>query len=69
MIRVPYVDIGKQGRELREGLLAAADLGDALQEFLAEQGVDSRIHYPVPIHRQPAFERYGPRTPCLFPRH
>ncbi len=28
---------------------------DALQRFLAERGVETGIHYPVPTHRQPAF--------------
>ncbi len=28
---------------------------DALAQFLAEQGVEIGIHYPVPVHRQPAF--------------
>lgn len=34
MIRVPYVDIGKQERELREGLLAAADRGLTSGQFI-----------------------------------
>lgn len=28
---------------------------DALRRFLAERGVQTGIHYPVPVHRQPAF--------------
>ncbi len=28
---------------------------DALRQFLAEHGVETGIHYPVPVHRQPAF--------------
>ena len=28
---------------------------DALQAFLAERGVGSGIHYPLPLHQQPAF--------------
>jgi dTDP-4-amino-4,6-dideoxygalactose transaminase len=31
-----------------------SDRRDALRQFLADQGIDARIHYPVPIHRQPA---------------
>lgn len=27
---------------------------DALQSYLAEQGIGSMIHYPLPVHRQPA---------------
>jgi dTDP-4-amino-4,6-dideoxygalactose transaminase len=32
---------------------------DALQAFLAEHGVPTIIHYPIPIHRQPAFASLG----------
>lgn len=28
---------------------------DALKEHLARQGVEALIHYPVPVHRQPAY--------------
>ena len=27
---------------------------DALQEFLKKNGISTGIHYPVPIHKQPA---------------
>lgn len=32
---------------------------DELKSFLAEKGVDSTIYYPVPLHRQKAFEKYS----------
>jgi len=33
---------------------------DALRRYLAEAGIETGIHYPVPIHRQPAWrERFG----------
>ena len=28
---------------------------DELQSFLSSRGVQSGIHYPIPIHRQPAY--------------
>ena len=28
---------------------------DELQVYLAERGVDTRVHYPMPIHKQPAY--------------
>ena len=36
---------------------------DALRRYLAEAGIETGIHYPVPIHRQPAWrERFGEAT-------
>jgi dTDP-4-amino-4,6-dideoxygalactose transaminase len=32
---------------------------DELKEFLAEQGIGTGIHYPVPIHKQPVFSRHN----------
>jgi dTDP-4-amino-4,6-dideoxygalactose transaminase len=31
-----------------------------LAAFLAERGIQTGIHYPVPTHRQPAVERFAP---------
>lgn len=35
------------------------DRRDALIQFLSEQGVDTKIHYPVPIHLQKAAAYLG----------
>lgn len=32
---------------------------DALQRFLAQHGIGTAIHYPTPIHLQPAYEAFG----------
>ncbi|APV45137.1 perosamine synthase [Dehalogenimonas formicexedens] len=32
---------------------------DALKERLQEKGVSSAVHYPIPIHKQPMYERLG----------
>ncbi len=32
---------------------------DELQKFLIEQGIDAKVHYPVPMHLQPAARKYG----------
>jgi dTDP-4-amino-4,6-dideoxygalactose transaminase len=32
---------------------------DALQAFLAERGIGTAVHYPEPLHRQPAFSDLG----------
>lgn len=35
------------------------DRRDALREHLAARGIATGIHYPIPIHRQPAYEDLG----------
>ncbi|HIE84066.1 MAG TPA: transcriptional regulator, partial [Dehalococcoidia bacterium] len=35
------------------------DRRDELRSMLAERGVETAIHYPVPIHLQPAAEQLG----------
>ncbi len=34
-----------------------------LQEFLRSQGVQTLVHYPVPVHLQPAYTRFGRSLP------
>ena len=41
-------------------LVAQVDDRDGFRKRLTAQGVETSIHYPVPCHRQPAFERFGP---------
>lgn len=36
-----------------------ADQRDTLKEYLAEKGVETKIHYPVPVHLQPAAQNLG----------
>jgi dTDP-4-amino-4,6-dideoxygalactose transaminase len=38
---------------------------DALQQHLAGLGIGSSVHYPVPVHRQPAMAALYPRPPEL----
>jgi len=35
------------------------DHRDALRDFLAERGISTGIHYPIPIHMQPAYLELG----------
>jgi dTDP-4-amino-4,6-dideoxygalactose transaminase len=32
---------------------------DNLKEYLREQGIGTLIHYPVPVHQQPAYHEFG----------
>lgn len=38
-----------------------AERRDELQRFLVAHGVDAKVHYPVPMHLQPAARKYGYR--------
>ena len=35
---------------------------DALRGFLRDQGVGTQVYYPVPLHLQPCFQRWGGRA-------
>jgi aminotransferase EvaB len=39
---------------------------DALLNFLIDNGIEAKVHYPVPLHLQPAAEKLGLRTRNLM---
>jgi dTDP-4-amino-4,6-dideoxygalactose transaminase len=40
---------------------------DALREALGAQGIQTGIHYPIPLHRQPAFQPYLSPSGAMLP--
>ena len=36
-----------------------AEKRDELKKFLNQEGIDAKIHYPIPMHLQPAAKQYG----------
>ena len=40
----------------------ASERRDALQAHLRERGIGALVHYPVPVHRQPAYAAMAPRA-------
>ena len=40
-------------------VITLSDAGARLAEALASQGIPTAIHYPRPMHLQPAYERFG----------
>jgi dTDP-4-amino-4,6-dideoxygalactose transaminase len=52
-INPPGPDVGQE--HVFHLYVVRARQRDALHRLLALQGVETRIHYPVPLHRQPAF--------------
>jgi dTDP-3-amino-3,4,6-trideoxy-alpha-D-glucose transaminase len=56
--------------EVRSGAVPAAHLAavchprrDSLRAHLASRAIETLIHYPVPLHRMPAFEPHAPSQP------
>ncbi len=43
--------------------VVCSDQRDALQAHLEERGIRALVHYPVPVHRQPAFAGSGRELP------
>jgi UDP-2-acetamido-2-deoxy-ribo-hexuluronate aminotransferase len=37
---------------------------DAVQNAMQAAGIPTAVHYPRPLHRQPAYERFAPARPC-----
>ena len=37
---------------------------ERLQRALAEQGIPTAVHYPRPLHHQPAYQRFAPAGGC-----
>jgi dTDP-3-amino-3,4,6-trideoxy-alpha-D-glucose transaminase len=55
----PPVPTGSGGDHVFHQFVVESDARDALREHLASCGVASAIHYPIPIHRTPAYASAG----------
>ena len=56
-VLVPPADVHGT-RHAMHLFVVESDKRDALASFLRTQGIDSAIHYPSPVHKQPAYARY-----------
>ena len=45
------------------------DERERLQRALAEQGIPTAVHYPRPLHHQPAYQRFAPPGGCPESEH
>jgi dTDP-4-amino-4,6-dideoxygalactose transaminase len=52
---------GPHERAIDHLFMIQCDRRDALQEFLAKRGIETKIHYPIPIHLQPCSAALGYR--------
>ncbi|WP_198334971.1 DegT/DnrJ/EryC1/StrS family aminotransferase [Psychrobacter namhaensis] len=57
----PYITLPNQAGEAHvwHVFVVRCEQRDALQEHLAEQGVQTLIHYPVPPHKQQAYQEWN----------
>ncbi len=61
-MRVPYAYLDKQFADpapILETYVIQARDRDALNEYLLAQEIEVKIHYPVPLHVQPAARELG----------
>jgi dTDP-4-amino-4,6-dideoxygalactose transaminase len=49
----------EDGRQVYHLFVITADDRDALKSALASSGIETGIHYPVPVHRQPVLDDLG----------
>jgi dTDP-4-amino-4,6-dideoxygalactose transaminase len=56
---VRCVAVPVPGREVRHLMVVEVPDRDALQQVLNAQGCATGVHYPVPLHLQPAFAEYA----------
>ncbi len=52
-------EAGVEGEHIWHQYVVRCAERDRLQNYLAEQGVGTIIHYPTPPHRQPCYSRYN----------
>jgi dTDP-4-amino-4,6-dideoxygalactose transaminase len=64
-VSLPPAD--EPGRHVYHLFVIEVEQRDELRAALADAGVETGIHYPIPLHRQPALERLGYR-PEAFPQ-
>ena len=67
---VPQVRIPPRDPRVKQGFhiySVECERRDELQRFLIANGVDAKVHYPIPMHLQPAAKQYGYK-PGDFPR-
>ena len=52
-------ELARQARHVYHLYVIRSEKRDALKSFLSSKGVDTAIHYPTPVHLQPAYSYLG----------
>ncbi|MBT5873209.1 MAG: DegT/DnrJ/EryC1/StrS family aminotransferase [Candidatus Latescibacteria bacterium] len=61
---IPQITIPPRPRHVRQVYhiyVVRAERRNELQVYLVERGIDAKVHYPIPMHLQPAASGYGYR--------
>ncbi len=61
-----FQSAGEESTHVYHLLIVQSESRDGLRDYLAKRGIQTGIHYPVPIHLQPAYSSLG-HTPGDFP--
>jgi dTDP-3-amino-2,3,6-trideoxy-4-keto-D-glucose/dTDP-3-amino-3,4,6-trideoxy-alpha-D-glucose/dTDP-2,6-dideoxy-D-kanosamine transaminase len=60
--KIPEIIVPKRDPDIKQVfhiyVIRAKDR-DGLQKFLVANGVDAKVHYPIPMHLQPAAKQFG----------
>ena len=62
LAEVPQISLLERNRDFREVFhlyIFKAEKRDELYEYLRNNGIDAKVHYPVPMHLQPAAKYLG----------
>jgi dTDP-4-amino-4,6-dideoxygalactose transaminase len=57
---------GGPGRHVYHLFVVLVEKRDTLRQALTDAGIETGIHYPIPLHRQPALRQFG-FAPDAFP--
>ena len=53
------------GGSEKVGVVGLGAMGAGIAQLCIEAGIETAVHYPLPIHLQPVMERYGYRPGSL----
>lgn len=58
LLNVRYADSQAVFPHVYHQFVVLAHRRDALRQFLAQQGIETQVYYPVPFHQQQCFSQY-----------
>ena len=60
--KIPQITIPQRDKSFKQVFhlyIIRVEQRDELQKYLISNGIDAKIHYPLPMHLQPASKEYG----------